>query len=300
MLRLLDRALDAMDQPTSDGINTFIVADAARQSGIRVVLSGLGVDELFGGSPLFADIPQLLRMRTLIGALGRPLAHALGPVSSMSRRAAKVIDLFAAPSTVVASYLARRKIFTSSQLSRLMPRVSRIWHSGQPDESSESLAALVRGRPLQDAIGLLEMRLYMSQTLLRDSDVMGMSHSVEIRVPFLDADFAAMALSLDKTVRLPIPRPKWVFTDALQGDLPIENVHRKKQGFALPFQSWMLGDLRGRVEAGIERLVETGIVDGGEAWRLWRRFEANPDQVGWYRPWTLFVLGTFLAAHTLS
>jgi asparagine synthase (glutamine-hydrolysing) len=145
------------------------------------------------------------------------------------------------------------------------------------------------------------MDLYMGETLLRDSDVMGMAHGLEIRLPFLDADFVDYSLTLESEVRVPKPFPKHLFVRAVKDWLPEENVTRSKQGFTLPFHEWMLHELKGAVWEGLESLVSLNTVFDKKVIRtLWETFSRNPDRIGWARPWSLFVLGRYLATHRLE
>jgi asparagine synthase (glutamine-hydrolysing) len=163
------------------------------------------------------------------------------------------------------------------------------------------LQELVAGRSLPDAVGHLELEWYMGQTLLRDSDVMGMACSLEIRSPFLDKDFAELVLTQPSRVRLPKGVRKWLLIEALKDFLPEANWRRPKQGFALPMQSWMLGPLRPRVEEELNCLAGLpDLFDGGRLEELWSRFKAAPEEIGWSRPWALFVLGVYLREHKLA
>jgi asparagine synthase (glutamine-hydrolysing) len=124
---------------------------------------------------------------------------------------------------------------------------------------------------------------------------MGMAHSLEIRVPFLDADFASLALRLPSSARVPGTIQKHRFVEAIREWLPPENISRPKQGFSMPFESWMMSELREDVCAGVYGLIRT-LPGGNESFikRIISDFYRNPDRVGWSRPWALFVLGNYL------
>lgn len=302
MLRMLPKALDAMDQPTGNGINTYIVAQAARQAGLKVALSGLGGDELFGGYASFAEVPQLLRLRRLLAALRRPGANLLGAYWPFITKQAKLADLLDAPLGVLFSYLTSRRVFTSRQIRKIAPRlVQQGWESGLDASFYRLLGKAGEGRAVQDAIGLFELRNYMGQTLLRDSDVMGMAHGLEIRIPFLDSDFSSVALMLEAGVRTPRSRTKWRFIEAMGNHLPGDILRRPKQGFTLPFKDWMLGELKDEVPRGLRALgASYPAIQQEVLFRLWDSFIAQPERIGWYRPWTLFVLGSYLSKHRLE
>jgi asparagine synthase (glutamine-hydrolysing) len=302
ILSSLPAALQAMDQPSVDGINTYIVSLAARQAGLKAVLSGLGGDELFGGYPSFQDIPRALRISELLKPVGTLVQKVVGLGEDFSRINGKILDLIDSTNDLTDTYLARRRLFTSRQVKTLIFNGTKESRAGGISaQRLGALGELLAGRSLPDAICLLEMDLYMGETLLRDSDVMGMAHGVEIRLPFLDADFSSYSLSLGPEARTPYPFPKHLFVKALADILPIKNTDRRKQGFTLPFQSWLVKDLRDEVQDGIESLAgQSGFFRRDSLQRLWDVFCERPSKVGWTRPWSLFVLDRYLKTHRLE
>jgi asparagine synthase (glutamine-hydrolysing) len=302
LLARLPSAIAAMDQPTVDSINTEVVSYAARCAGLKVALSGLGGDELFGGYPSFRDIPRLLPWLNALQPLMGKIVEGLSFSTPFSRRIAKLVDLLSCPDNPMAVYLARRRLFTSRQVQSLLPSIrGNGWSAGLPEEALHEMLRLMEQRDLPDAIGLLEMCAYMENMLLRDSDVMGMAHSLEIRVPFLDAEFAGAALRLDSGARVPSRIPKARLVRALGDWLPRENVERPKQGFTFPFVHWMQKELRGEMEGGLEALAaRCPLIAPGIARTLWHRFLARPDSVGWSRPWALYILSNYIMRNELS
>ena len=297
MVELARRALDGMDQPTIDGVNTFVVSCAAREAGLKVALSGLGGDELFGGyRGTFSDPLRLLSLKRKAGPLVSQIGAGLLRLTGNGRRSAKIVDALIAPDGLLTAYLVRRRLFTSRQIQRMYPTVGQSgWYRGIPSEQFEFLDSLILDRNTHDALGLMEMEQYMGQQLLRDADTMGMANGLEIRVPFLDADFASLALHLPSSSRMPGVEPKHRFVEAIRHWLPPENIARPKQGFSLPFENWMLGELREDVCSGVDeaiRLLPSGT--GSSIHKLISDFYRNPDRVGWARPWALFVLGRYL------
>jgi len=297
MVDLARRALDAMDQPTIDGVNTFVVSYAAHEAGLKVALSGLGGDELFGGyRSTFSDTSRLLTLKRKVGPLVSHIGSGLLRLGGDNRRSAKIGDALIAPDGLIPAYLVRRRLFTSWQIQRMYPAVGLSgWYRGIPCEQFEFLESLISDRNAPDALGLMEMEQYMGQQLLRDTDVMGMANSLEIRVPFLDADFASLALRLPSSARIPGMVQKHRFVEAIREWLPPENISRPKQGFSMPFESWMMSELHEDVCAGVHGLIRT-LPGGNESsiQRIVSDFYRNPDRVGWSRPWALFVLGHYL------
>ena len=302
LLGLLPNALDAMDQPTGDAINTYIVSRAASQAGLTVALSGLGSDELFGGYPSFSDVPKMLRIRRLLGWCNGCGANLLQHFGLFSIKLSKMMEMLDAPADIVNSYLVRRRVFSSRQIKRIAPGLAgEGWDHGLNENYMSQLHSMVKSLEIHDAVGLLEMQAYMGQMLLRDSDVMGMAHSLEIRLPFLDTDFSSFVLGLAPETRIPRRQPKWLFTEAMGEWLPREISGRDKWGFTLPFKNWMLRELKKEVLDGILNLPRVcSEMKQDVLLKLWEQFCVQPEKIGWFRLWSLFVLGRYLEKHRLE
>lgn len=294
----LDAAVRSQDQPSGDGFNTWLVARAARAAGLTVALSGLGADELFGGYGTFRDVPRLARLRTATGPLSGLAARAASIASAASpRRAGRLADLFRAPAGLLEALLVRRRVFSCDQIRSLAPRLAtEPWIPGIAPDRVARLSGLIAARPAEDAVALLELDLYMGDTLLRDADTMGMAHSLEIRVPFLDNDIVDASLSLPSAARRPVPRPKHALADAVCSLLPPALPGRPKRGFTLPLAAWMRGTLGKSIGRGLQALPELcSSFDAASISRLWDAFLQRPESIGWFRPWMLFLLGGWLA-----
>lgn len=302
MLKMLPEALDAMDQPTGDAINTYLISHAASQTSLKAVLSGVGGDELFGGYHLFRDVPKMLAMRRFLSLIRKPAAHLLGKCNLFAVKPAKLADFFDAPPNMLNYYLVRRRVFSWRQIKIMAPEmVGSEWDSALDTGYFQELQTMIDGIKIHDAVGRLEMRTYMGQTLVRDSDVMGMANGLEIRMPFLDAEFSTSALDLEPQSRTVRACPKWRFVEAMDDWLPPDIVNRAKQGFTLPLKDWMLCELKDRIPEGIVALARLcGVMRKDALFNLWRNFCSQPEKVGWFRPWSLFVLGHYLQRHRLE
>ncbi|MBI1245839.1 MAG: asparagine synthase (glutamine-hydrolyzing) [Alphaproteobacteria bacterium] len=230
-----DSLFAAMDQPTVDGINTYFVARAARQTGLKVALSGLGGDEIFAGYPGFAQIPTLVRRARPFAFLGGVLRAATqGWIGAFtSPKYAGVLEYGA---TFPGAYLLRRALHMPWEISGLLPRAlaaEGLAALGYPDTLDRGLAAVPSDRL---KVSALEIANYMRDRLLRDSDWAGMAHSIEIRVPFVDPVFLANVLP-----SLGAPGKR-----ALAGTpvppLPAELTDRPKTGFVVPVREWLMGE----------------------------------------------------------
>jgi asparagine synthase (glutamine-hydrolysing) len=235
----LPALVEAMDQPSIDGVNTWFVAKATREIGLKVALSGLGGDEILAGYPSFRDIPRWagwMRAPDSIPGFGRILRR-LGGALNLGRRSPKALGIVEYGGTYAGAYLLRRGLFLPFELPALLdPEITRnglrrlallrrFSETLQPDPASSS------GR-----VCALESCHYLRNQLLRDADWASMAHSVELRTPFVDSRFlAAMA-----------PLVPYFHTDVGKGALarapsrPLSNdvSRRKKTGFVVPTGQW--------------------------------------------------------------
>lgn len=278
LLDILPAAISAIDQPTMDGINTYVVSSAVKSKGITVALSGLGGDELFAGYPSFrralrfAAMPakRVLRVATGVGKF------ALSG-SVQRQKFAQLMNSDGRPEDV---YRISRQLFSRDAVCAMTGREVN-WSNGHKHD-----------RDIVNAISCLEMRGYMTNTLLRDTDAMSMAHSLEVRVPFVDVKVVDYALSLPGEWKVRGDGPKPMLADALSDLLPREFTSRPKMGFTLPFEKWMQGKLRAEISGVMEdkkRLSAVGlnaeVVQG-----IWKRFSQSPKAIGWTRPWAIYVL----------
>ena len=220
----------SMDQPSIDGLNTYLVAQAAKQAGTRVALTGLGADELFGGYSLFRRLPAMVMAGSLLPSQLR--RWVLKAVSDSG----KADELAAAGSDVDLLHHALRALWPVQDvlaMTGLSPAVPK--YSG---------TAPLSGR-IMDRLTRLELAGYTRNTLLRDADVYGMAHSVEIRTPFLDHVVLETVLGYGQWART-TPAKK-LLRDMLRGRGLDHVRRRKKTGFVLPYQEWLAGPLAGRV-----------------------------------------------------
>jgi asparagine synthase (glutamine-hydrolysing) len=229
--------LDRMDQPTIDGPNTYLVAKAARELGLKAMLSGLGGDEVMGSYPSFRDVP---RWRRWTSALSR-LPGLVGVWPHLARRLAparpKLGGLMAYGGTIAGAYLLRRALFLPDELSALLG----------PDLARESLCAYA---PLDDAlkasmdepdpwraVATLETSLYLRNQLLRDCDWASMAHSVEVRVPFVDAWLQEQLATLAHEPAR--SRGKAALLREAAPEIPEAVLRRPKTGFSVPTCAWL-------------------------------------------------------------
>ncbi len=283
LLDILPTAIAAVDQPTMDGVNTFVVSSAVRREGITVALSGLGGDELFAGYPSFR---RALRFGAMPQASKRFLRAASGVGkfalngSVQRQKFWQLLNSDGGPEDV---YRISRQLFSTDAVTGLTAH-----------EASKRLSNGHRhDRDIVNAISRLEMRGYMTNTLLRDTDAMSMAHSLEVRVPFVDLKLVDYVLSLPGEWKVSAGGgPKPLLADAMSDLLPREFMARPKMGFTLPFEKWMQGKMRSEISAvlGDEKRVLSVGLNAEIVATLWRKFLEKPKAVGWSRPWAIYVL----------
>jgi asparagine synthase (glutamine-hydrolysing) len=243
----LPKIFEAMDQPTIDGINTWFVSKIAHEQGLKVAISGLGGDELFGGYPSFRDIPRWVRLLAVPSRL--PMAGKLfgDLIKGLNWRALhinpKTAELLTYGGTYVGAYLLRRGLFMPSELAEVIDH----------DMVAEGLRRL---RPLEHIalaltpipktafgkVAALEGSLYMRNQLLRDTDWASMAHSVEVRVPLVDVKLLRQVAPA--ITRLPKqPSKRWLAASPKIG-LPTAVIERAKTGFGTPVETWLQRDDR--------------------------------------------------------
>jgi asparagine synthase (glutamine-hydrolysing) len=292
----LDGLFLAMDQPTVDGVNTYFVAKSVRQASGKVVLSGLGGDEILGGYKSFVHVPRLQKYLRV----AHRVPWAAGVASSLAKRLpitrapklARLLDR--TPDNLEALWKDYRALFTDDQIhdDLGLPVIdcgsSRPCGLQPPAETKDPFWSVARA----------EMERFMIPQLLRDSDVFTMCHGLELRTPFVDHLFLSAALKAGTWPRDGAPSHKIALFRQMGGFLPAEQLQRPKMGFTFPFAVWLREALLNEVSSGIGRDLRAllhqschrpfidGFIRGRVHWsRIWslyvlERFKANGTEAG--------------------
>jgi asparagine synthase (glutamine-hydrolysing) len=240
----LPRILAAMDQPSIDGINTWFVAKAARELGLKVAISGLGGDELFCGYPSFVDLPRWVPALAVPGRvplLGKLARMAAGPLTGVTGASPKLAGMLELGGSYAGAYLLRRGLFMPWELGQVL----------QPDTVAEGLRRLAPLRLIAGAleprprsplarVACLESSLYMRNQLLRDTDWASMAHSLEVRVPLVDRILlrrVASAVSATHGSWAGISKARLALSPRIP--LPGRVLSRPKTGFTTPIADWL-------------------------------------------------------------
>jgi asparagine synthase (glutamine-hydrolysing) len=275
----LPRFIDAMDQPTIDGVNTWFASKAVAERGYKVVLSGVGGDELFYGYGLTRQIPRIYRLTRRIAALpwGQQLTKVLVdrlPVEKFHRKLKGLPEFIW---SLEGEYFLKRGLFLPFELPGLMG----------PEEARQGLERLGGGPPgitctaaavnAEGAICMLDSTMYLKNQLLRDSDWASMAHSLELRTPLVDAALLDSVKELHTAFLR--GEGKRFLANAPSDPLPPSVVNRPKTGFAVPMTQWL------------------GSVVEKREWKI----QANtiPEEP-WTRRWSRVVMDAYLESSKRS
>lgn len=291
--------LTAMDQPTGDAINTYYASRTARAGGVTVALSGLGGDELFGGYPSFRDVPRIARWLPLWRAApSRARAAVVRHLNRGDTRRRKLADLLAHARTPHELGALQRRVFSeTSRETLLSPGVLATSEARSPfHPENRALERELDGADAFSVSSAWELRTYMADVLLRDSDVMSMRNSLELRVPFVDRPLIEWLWRQPTDFKYTPRAPKSALAEAVRDVLPAGAMQRQKRGFTLPFGVWMKRELRPFLDETFSdaSVSRSGHFAGASVQNLWRGFLARDDTREWSRVWSLAVLIAFI------
>jgi asparagine synthase (glutamine-hydrolysing) len=301
----LDDAVKSLDQPTMDGLNTYFVSRAARQGGLKVALSGLGSDEIFGGYSTFESTPRA----AFVAGLGRWIP---GPFRRLTAAAAvriaagdavrKAAAAWRSPKDFPHAYYFTRLLFTPSRIRRLLAPYfeSKEYSKDREYPWRARMRETVRQAGQLDSftsVSCFELQSYMVNTLLRDTDAASMANSLEVRVPFLDHRLVEFVGRLPRSTKYTADVPKSLLVEALSDLLPDEVVGQSKRTFTLPWDVWLRGSLGVRISQELANLTPPlrQYLNPRAVRGAWQNFVIG--QTNWSRPWSLFVLNEWVRQH---
>jgi asparagine synthase (glutamine-hydrolysing) len=287
----LENALDALDSPSGDGINTYVVSKAIRNAGITVALSGVGGDELFAGYPFFLQYLKLQQKGWLYKGTGLLRQIVAMPLSiNASNRSFRMQQIIKAPFPSIENmYPVSRQILSPELINSLTflgnksVSYTALWaHLHSKQENIEKL-------PLLSQVSVAEYLGYTQHTLLTDTDQMSMAVSLEVREPFFDQDLVEFIMAVPDAIKYP-HYPKSLLVESVKPLLPDEIVHRKKQGFLLPWNVWMKKELRTFCETKLKNLCQRSFINGDCLMGYWNRFLKGDRSIRWTELWLFVVI----------
>ncbi len=300
-LNELPNALDAMDHPSGDGPNTYVVSKATKIAGVSMALSGLGGDELFCGYDIFKRSAEL-EGKNWLNIIPRIIRSAVG--DSIKKRnpgiagEKKAAILSMNKINFASFYPVYRKVLLEDQIKKIR------YHKNEfPNAVTEIVTEIEKQfsdeNYLMSRVSIAEITTYMQNILLRDTDQMSMAHALEVRVPFLDYKLVEYVLNLPDEMKFSIT-PKKLLVDAVSDLLPSEIVNRPKMGFTFPWKNWMKNELKIFCEIRLQNLGKRDPFDANGLQELWTKFLNDEPLVTWSRIWPLVVLSHWLDKNDIN
>lgn len=296
-LKTLPEALHATDSPGGDGPNTYIVSRATKQAGITMALSGIGGDELFAGYDVFKRMAALEK-KSWLNAVPLMVRKAAGYAIKKQKKSVggnKIQELLGQNKiNFQSAYPLSRSLFTETELRKLL----------RSENQTATVQQLVSTIPqvenhLLSAVSIAEIKTYLQNILLRDTDQMSMAVALEVREPFLDYKLLEFVLGIEDKHKYP-QTPKKLLTDSLGDLLPDEIVNRPKMGFTLPWQFWLKHELKSFCEKNIFEFSNRSFCNTLAVQNLWNRFLSGDKTVGWSRIWHLVMLNNWLNENNIE
>ena len=297
LLKELPDFIKYMDSPTVDGINTYLVSKLVAATGIKVVLTGIGGDELFVGYRNFRRWKDFNKFKFAIkNPLSRLFINVLNKFIS-HRAIAKIKDFQDIKGDGISAFYANsRSIFLKEEINKLFLnskyKPSKAWL----DLDNEKINQM----PLYSQYSVAELTNYTLDVLLKDTDQMSMAWALEVREPFFDFQFIEFLLTVQDDYKFDANTPKRLLVDAMGDLLPGEIVHRPKKGFAFPWDKWMRNELKKYCEEAIQKLAGRGIFNQQNLNGLWNRFLANDKAITWMHIWSFVVLEKWMEQNGIS
>lgn len=296
LLNNLDGFIKSMDTPSADGINTYMVSKMVAETGIKVVLTGIGGDELFAGYNGFYRWKRFSKHSFVFSNLFTRGAVNLLSLCLKGRNILKIKDLLNRNSqTLEAFYANSRSVFLNHELSAMLTDED-TKHSSWVDLNQTDLSKFQS----LSQYSIAELSHYTLDVLLKDSDQMSMAWALELREPFFDYRLVEYVLSVSDADKMAHGTPKRLFVEAIGTLLPPEIVHRPKKGFTFPWKTWLKNDLNAYCDKALHSLSDRGIFKPRAVLKIWQDFLKDRNAVSWLHIWGLVVLELWIEENKIE
>lgn len=298
-IKELPDALMAMDHPSGDGPNSYVVSKATKNAGITMALSGLGGDELFAGYDVFKraleleNKPWLNAIPPFVRGFAGTLLNSVKPGIASEKIAALLKQKTVNPGSF---YPLSRQVLMDEQILKILKKNS------LPSNRVEEIAnqsIIFNQQSIISSVSFAEISTYMQNVLLRDTDQMSMASALEVRVPFLDYQLVEYVLGIPDKYKIPTS-PKKLLIDSVGDLLPDEIVNRPKMGFTFPWKHWLKNDLKAFCEQKMSSLSKREMFNSNEVMNLWQRFLKDDPSITWSRIWHLVVLESWMQENQIE
>lgn len=285
-----------LDSPTVDGINTYLVSKLVKDTGIKVVLTGLGGDELFAGYQNFKRWKKFKQFGFLIT---NPLIKALVAVALKlypNRALAKINDLQKSSTKgFTRFYNNSRSIFLKQEMQQLID---------MPCDEKDNFVDLnspeVQSLPTLSQYSVGEMSNYTLDVLIKDTDQMSMAWALEVREPFFDYELIEYVLGVQDEFKFEHETPKSLLVKAMGASLPDDIVYRPKKGFSFPWDYWLRNELKTYCQQSIEKLEKRQLFKSGSLLNYWNRFLNRDKSITWTHVWAFVVLEQWMDKNNIE
>lgn len=276
---LLPQGIQSLDHPSIDGLNTYVVSKSTKDAGITVALSGVGGDEWFAGYPSFSHFRN--KGFEKYKMIPKPVRLAISKIAQLknSEMNRKKWEFLETNLDFYDLYLAQKSVFSQSQINKIL--------NGNISQNISSTIETISD------LSIIEWKKYLMPVLLRDTDQMGMAHSLEIREPFLDYRLVEYLLQLPDDFKFG-KYPKQLLVDAMKNELPIDIIDRSKMGFVLPYELWLKKELKDYVEQGLNYIRNNDNFNENYINYLQDSYFNNKNNVRWNMIWILAVFGHWI------
>jgi asparagine synthase (glutamine-hydrolysing) len=284
-LEELPNGLNAMDIPSGDGINSYVVSKEIVKKGIKVAMSGVGGDELFAGYPTFKHWTDINKKKWIWNVPKSIRTFGSSILSEKSSKSERIKKLLKTDTLSMGNFYPLVREVMSNKTINSITNKKLIQQQFEIDVSGFDF-------PLLSQMSIAEFKGFAYNTLLKDADQFSMAVSLEIREPFFDHDLIEYVLQIPDAFKYP-NYPKQLLVESLQGLLPDEIVHRKKKGFSFPWESWMNNELKSFCEMHIKSFAQRDFINGAFVESMWIDF-LHKKKYRWQEIWLMVVLEYWL------